>query len=157
MRGGGTLTSDNRLYKVGVQSNHYRARYLRTWSLERAAPDHEEEHEERTRGEDSLRYREWEEAGRKVAFVIGDFLEPPSPPSPPLAPTAPVSNVFQRRKKGAAARSVFRAPVLLVSFGPPIIIATTACLYPPCEYRPPREKPFLSFVRCEDYEGAPLF
>lgn len=43
-----TLTSDNRLYKVGVQSNHYRARYLRTWSLERAAPDHEEEHEERT-------------------------------------------------------------------------------------------------------------
>lgn len=156
MRGGGTLTSDNRLYKVGVQSNHYRARYLRTWSLERAAPDHEEEHEERTRGEDSLRYREWEEAGRKVAFVIGDFLEPPSPPPPP-SPPAPVSNVFQRRKKGAAARSVFRAPVLLVSFGPPIIIATTACLYPPCEYRPPREKPFLSFVRCEDYEGAPLF
>lgn len=156
MRGGGTLTSDNRLYKVGVQSNHYRARYLRTWSLERAAPDHEEEHEERTRGEDSLRYREWEEAGRKVAFVIGDFLEPPSPPLPP-SPPAPVSNVFQRRKKGAAARSVFRAPVLLVSFGPPIIIATTACLYPPCEYRPPREKPFLSFVRCKDYEGAPLF
>lgn len=107
--GGGTLTSDNRLYKVGVQSNHYRARYLRTWSLERAAPDHEEEHEERTRGEDSLRCKEWEEAGRKVVFVIGDFLEPRSPP---------VSNVFQRRKKGAAARSVFRAPVLLVSFGP---------------------------------------
>lgn len=97
--GGGTLTSDNRLYKVGVQSNHYRARYLRTWSLERAAPDHEEEHEERTRGEDSLRYGEWEEAGRKVAFVIGDFLEPRLRISPP---PPPVSNVFQRRKKGAA-------------------------------------------------------
>lgn len=32
------LTWDNRLYKVGAQSIHYRARYLRGWSLDENSP-----------------------------------------------------------------------------------------------------------------------
>lgn len=92
---------------------------------------------------------EWKERpGRKVAFVIGDFLEPP------------VTDLFGiecfSTAEGAAASAVFREAVLLVSFG-----LDNYCYgqrYQSIDQvdrlgtRKERERDFLSLHEQEDYE-----